>query len=192
MSRRPGRSIVLLVLFLSCSCVVAPPRPTHVQYPVVAAFADRDEVLEGTVDNNLATGTAYVEVVGEKSGLHCRGQGHLTNLAAAGLSCAGQQGDCALTCDDGSSLTCSYKLESCDSGYGAGLDQNTLGSPSGLAPTLSMRGPSYLPSVYSTQRPRSPKLLPRPQLKTPESNRRSPWVRDFLSRQTASSLQRTM
>jgi S1-C subfamily serine protease len=111
-------TLVVVVSLGLVSCLAVAP-PTHVQYPVVAAFEDREELFQGTVDNNLTNGTAYVEVVGEKSGIHCRGEGHLSSFG--GNSCTGQSGECALTCDDGASLTCKYQLETCDSGFGAGV-----------------------------------------------------------------------
>jgi S1-C subfamily serine protease len=114
-------SCVFLLLLSSCAAL-APTSATHVQYPVVAAFGNRDDVLQGTIDNNLMTGTAYVEVVSDNDSLHCRGEAHLTDRGV-GDSCAGGKGDCNLTCDNGESLLCKYRLQSCTSGFGAGLDQ---------------------------------------------------------------------
>jgi hypothetical protein len=115
-------SLVFLLLFSSCVVLAPTPTTTHVQYPVVAAFANRDDVLQGTIDNNLMTGTAYVEVVSDNDSLQCRGEAHLTDRGI-GDSCAGGKGDCNLTCDNGESLLCKYQLQSCTSGFGARLDQ---------------------------------------------------------------------
>lgn len=95
----------------------------HAEYPVVAVFADREEVFQGTVDNNLTSGTAYVDVAGESSGTRCRGEGHLTDLSVD-RSCTGGKGKCSLTCDDGTTLTCDYQLATCTSGFGVGKDQH--------------------------------------------------------------------
>jgi len=89
---------------------------------VVAAFANREDVYQGSIDNNLMNGTAFVDVSGESSGMHCRGEGHLTAIPNL-QSCEGGQGKCSLTCDDGTSLTCTYTLSSCATGYGVGADQ---------------------------------------------------------------------
>lgn len=113
---------VLVFSLVISSCAVQTPPPTHIQYPVVAAFANREDVYQGSIDNNLMNGTAYVDVAGESSGMHCRGEGHLTDIANT-QSCQGGQGKCSLTCDDGTSLTCTYTLSSCVSGQGVGEDQ---------------------------------------------------------------------
>jgi S1-C subfamily serine protease len=102
--------------------VVRTQASQHAEYPVVAVFADREEVFQGTVDNNLTSGTAYVDVAGESSGTRCRGEGHLTDLGVD-RSCTGGKGKCSLTCDDGTVLTCGYQLATCTSGFGVGRDQ---------------------------------------------------------------------
>jgi hypothetical protein len=99
-SPRLSHSLPLLVSLVISSCAVQTPPPTHIQYPVVAAFANREDVYQGSIDNNLMNGTAFVDVAGESSGMHCRGEGHLTDIANA-QSCQGGQGKCSLTCDDG-------------------------------------------------------------------------------------------
>lgn len=115
--------LVLAASLAASSCAMQAPQDTHVQFPVVAAFANKEEAFQGNIDNNFQTGTAFVDVAGESSGMHCRGEGHLTQLANS-ASCDGGKGDCNLTCDDGTILTCQYRLTSCTSGTGIGVDQN--------------------------------------------------------------------
>jgi S1-C subfamily serine protease len=110
-------------MLLGCFTPIGSGQPQHAQYPVLAVFADKEEVFQGTVDNNLETGTAYVDVAGESSGMICRGEGHLTDAGIA-PSCAGGKGKCSLTCDDGTALSCDYQLTSCASGFGVGEDQH--------------------------------------------------------------------
>jgi hypothetical protein len=72
-------------------CVIQTPAPatdTHVQYPVVAASDIRS--FAGTVDNNLATGTAYVDLQASDSNTRCRGEGHLVQRPAS--TCVGGAG----------------------------------------------------------------------------------------------------
>jgi S1-C subfamily serine protease len=112
-------SCLTLVL---CGCVIqttAPAPQSHTQYPVVAA--SQAETFAGTVDNNLATGTAYVDLLASGSQTRCRGEGHLVKSAAG---CTGGQGACSLQCDDGAVIECRYELRSCVSGYGLGLSDD--------------------------------------------------------------------
>jgi S1-C subfamily serine protease len=111
---------VLLVVagaMVMAGCVIqtaAPAPDSHAQYPVVAA--SQTETFAGTVDNNLATGTAYVDLEASGSQTRCRGEGHLVKPG-----CTGGQGECSLQCDDGTVIECRYELRSCLSGYGIGL-----------------------------------------------------------------------
>jgi S1-C subfamily serine protease len=95
--------------------------PDHVQYPVAGTFANRPEIFWGSIDNNLRQGTAFVQAVGEQTGIRCTGEGHLTQQP---VNCVGGKGACHVTCDDGTVVDCVYTLSTCTSGYGVGLDAN--------------------------------------------------------------------
>jgi hypothetical protein len=128
---RMSQSVAQLVRFLIAAlialtlpgCVIQTPSPrpqSHVEYPVVAA--SESETFAGTVDNNLMTGTAYVDLQSGNSDARCRGEGHLLQRPAS--TCVGGQGACSLKCDDGTAIECRYQLASCTSGYGIGLSQD--------------------------------------------------------------------
>jgi V8-like Glu-specific endopeptidase len=115
---------VITVLFaiggvLASGCLVVNVPSDHVEYPVAGAFSNREEIYWGNIDNNLRNGTAFVQAIGEQSGNRCTGEGHLAQPAA---NCVGGGGVCHVTCSDGTTLDCEYKLTSCTSGYGVGLD----------------------------------------------------------------------
>jgi len=115
-------------------CVIqTQARVTHVQYPVVAA--SESQTYSGTADNNLATGTAYVDLQASDGNARCRGEGHLVRRRA--LTCVGGIGACSLRCDDGSTIECRYQLGSCVSGYGLGLSQDRKWFAFSFGPNMS-------------------------------------------------------
>jgi S1-C subfamily serine protease len=123
-----------LIASMLWGCVIQTPAPdTHVQYPVLAA--SQNATYAGTVDNNLATGTAYVDLQAADSDTRCRGEGHLLQRPAS--TCAGGQGACSLQCDDGSIIECRYQLLSCVSGVGLGLSQDHKWFAFSFGPTMS-------------------------------------------------------
>lgn len=126
---------VSLITSMWWGCVIQTQAPdTHVQYPVVAASETQSYV--GTVDNNLATGTAYVDLQASDSDTRCRGEGHLEQQPAS--SCVGGQGACSLQCDDGVVLgECHYQLMSCLSGVGLGLSQDRKWFAFSFGPNMS-------------------------------------------------------
>jgi S1-C subfamily serine protease len=103
------------------------------QYPVVAASESR--TYTGTVDNNLAAGTAYVDLQASDSDTRCRGEGHLVQRPAS--TCVGGQGACSLRCEDGNIIECRYQLVSCVSGYGIGLSQDRKWFAFSFGPDMS-------------------------------------------------------
>ncbi len=136
-----ARALIRRIIFVSLigsmlwGCVIQARAPdTHVQYPVVAASDSQTYV--GTVDNNLATGTAYVDLQASDSDTRCRGEGHLEQGPAS--SCVGGQGACSLQCDDGVVLNeCHYQLISCLSGVGLGLSQDRKWFAFSFGPNMS-------------------------------------------------------
>ena len=118
------------------ACVIQAPqsqRQPHVEYPVVAA--SESETFAGTVDNNLMTGTAYVDLQSSSTDARCRGEGHLVQRPES--TCVGGQGACSLKCDDGTVIDCRYKLASCTSGTGLGLSQDRKWFAFSFGPAMS-------------------------------------------------------
>ncbi len=132
---RTRRAIsISLIAWMLWGCVIQTQAPeTHVQYPVVAASESR--TYAGTVDNNLATGTAYVDLQASDSDTRCRGEGHLVQKPAS--TCVGGQGACSLQCEDGAIIECRYQLVSCVSGVGLGLNQDRKWFAFSFGPTMS-------------------------------------------------------
>lgn len=123
---RTGSRVIwvgILALLAPTGCMTQPPAPVqqHVTYPVIAVT--QKQAYAGTVDNNLLTGTAYVEVENADTGADCRGEGHLVTLSPD-ASCKAGKGECNLTCDDGKQIACKYQLMSCTTGVGLGQDQD--------------------------------------------------------------------
>lgn len=126
--------VAFIALAFSSGCVIQTrPPDSHVQYPVVAA--SETLTFAGTVDNNLATGTAYVDLQASDSDARCRGEGHLVQRPVS--TCIGGQGACTLKCDDGSAIECRYQLASCTSGYGVGLSQDRKWFAFSFGPEMS-------------------------------------------------------
>ena len=107
--------LLLLVLTLS-GCA------THASYPVVGVFDRYNEVVLGTVNSDLTTGSSQLYVNSQVSGLRCWGTSQYTGSPAR--SCSGQGGVCSLQCNDGRVVSqCSYILSNCTSGTGRGEDK---------------------------------------------------------------------
>ena len=127
----------LLLAFIALAiqaCAIRPePSPSHVEYPVVAA--SETDTFAGTVDNNMMTGTAYVDLQAAGSDARCRGEGHLLQRPAS--TCVGGRGACSLTCDDGTVISCRYQLVSCVSGCGLGLSQDLKWFAFSFGPQMS-------------------------------------------------------
>jgi len=129
------RLLVVAGAMVMAGCVIqtaAPAPDSHTQYPVVAA--SQTETFAGTVDNNLATGTAYVDLEASASQTRCRGEGHLVKPTPG---CTGGQGECSLQCDDGTVIECRYELRSCLSGYGIGLSADRRWFAFSFGPAMS-------------------------------------------------------
>jgi S1-C subfamily serine protease len=129
-----GRLAAICCAVMLCGCVIQNQAPdSHLEYPVVAA--GEDQTFTGTVDNNPAAGTAYVELQASDTDDHCRGEGHLLKRHA--FTCAGEPGACRLQCDDGTTIECRYQLLSCDSGYGIGLSADRRWFAFSFGPRMS-------------------------------------------------------
>ncbi len=128
-----GLFLFAFIVLAFAACVIQAPPPSHAQYPVVAA--SEAETFAGTVDNNLMTGTAYVDLQASNSDARCRGEGHLVQRPAS--TCVGGQGACSLTCDDGTVIACRYQLVSCVSGCGLGLSHDLKWFAFSFGPRMS-------------------------------------------------------
>lgn len=72
MSKSISLALIAPVVLSGCSA----------HYPVVGSFDDFDEVLYGTVDHNLANGTAYVQLEGKVAKMKCAGNSQVTYIPA--------------------------------------------------------------------------------------------------------------
>ncbi len=94
-----------------------------VTYPVVGSFINYNEVVRGTVHNNLWTGTAYIEIEAQVTKVRCRGNSYVTYVPPYSFTTAGQRGKAQLTCDDGRVMEAEYVILSGTKGIGSGYDQ---------------------------------------------------------------------
>lgn len=102
------------------------------KYPVVGSFDDFNEVFLGSVDHNLSTGRAFIQVEAEKAGFKCTGNSRVVHIPASNRIagaflipyCKGQRGEAVLTCNDGRRIDADWTAETCTTGYGSGYDQN--------------------------------------------------------------------
>lgn len=95
-------------------------------YPVVGSFEDFNEVVYGSVDHNLANGTAFIQVEGKNSKMRCTGNSRVTYIPPISYvipTCAGQRGVADLSCNDGRKIQANWSAKSCTTGVGSGYDQ---------------------------------------------------------------------
>lgn len=92
------------------------------KYPVVGAFDGFNEVFIGTVNQNSANGTAYIEVESKNSGVKGRGSSRVTYIPAFSMG-GNQRGEADLTFDDGRNVKAHWTSKSLTSGFGSGHDQ---------------------------------------------------------------------
>lgn len=92
------------------------------QYKLVGTFERYNEYFVGDLNHNLMVGRADIVVVGQNSGLTCRGHSEVTYKPPFGIGCAGQRGIAVMQCDDGRVVDATWEAESCTSGFGRGVD----------------------------------------------------------------------
>lgn len=104
--------VVLWGLFSGC-----------VKYPVVGSYYNK-EVLIGTVDHKLFSGTSYAQVEGQLHKVRCEGNTYATYAPLFTLSGAGYGGDGELSCSDGRIFKIQWETLTWGTGYGTGRDQH--------------------------------------------------------------------
>lgn len=92
------------------------------KYPVVGSYYNK-EVLIGTADHRVFSGTSYFQVDGRSRKLHCEGDSYATYAPLFTLSGAGYGGEGELKCDDGRIFKVDWASLSWSTGYAVGRDQ---------------------------------------------------------------------
>lgn len=95
----------------------------RVSYLGVGSFDDYNEMLVGGAIAP-GDGTSEIYLVAKESGTECTGASVLTYVPESTFSCAGQKGVFHIECTDGRVVDGNLILESCDTGWGSGLDQS--------------------------------------------------------------------
>jgi len=93
------------------------------QFPVVGSYYNK-EVLIGTVDHKLFSGTSYFQIDGRSRKVHCEGNSYATYAPLFTLSGAGYGGEGELKCDDGRIFKVDWAALSWGTGYAVGRDQH--------------------------------------------------------------------
>ena len=93
------------------------------KYPVVGSYYNK-EVLIGTADHRVFSGTSYFQVDGRSRKVHCEGNSYATYAPLFTLSGAGYGGKGELKCDDGRIFQVDWAALSWGTGYAVGRDQH--------------------------------------------------------------------
>ncbi len=109
-----------LVVFLVCAVLFSGCAVTR---KVVGEAEGYNELYYGEVVMDMA-GAATMKVTARKSGVTCSGSAHITRRGASLYSCVGQGGVFRTICTDGRRINGTYDVETCESGYGEGKDQD--------------------------------------------------------------------
>ena len=109
--------VVLGLLLTNCT----------VKYNVVGKYEEFNEVFIGTVNSDLMTGTAVIEVETVPSKMKCNGNSRITFIPASNYFipgyCAGQKGVATLMCSLTGRVEGTFTATSCTKGYGTGYDK---------------------------------------------------------------------
>lgn len=108
-------SAILLTLLLLSGCAVT--------RKVVGEAAGYSDLYYGEVVMDMA-GSATMRVASKKSGVTCSGNARITHYGVSMWTCAGQGGKFRSQCTDGRQIIGTYEVETCDSGFGEGKDQD--------------------------------------------------------------------
>ena len=93
------------------------------KYPIVGSYYYKD-VLIGTADYNLFSGTSYVQVEGRLRKVRCEGNTYGTYAPLFSLNGSGHGGEGEFKCTDGNIFKVQWATLSWSTGYGVGQDQN--------------------------------------------------------------------
>lgn len=120
------RKIIIMMLLVAVASLYG----CTVKYPVVGVLADNtadNNMLYGTVEHNLAMGTAYIVMQGEKPKIKCSGTSQVIYIPPISYIlpvCEGQRGVAILNCDDSRIIDAQWTAISCTTGAGTGTDKN--------------------------------------------------------------------
>ena len=110
---------IVVLGFLLTNCTV--------KYNVVGKYEEFNEVFIGTVNSDLMTGTAVIEVETVPSKMKCNGNSKITFIPASNYFipgyCAGQKGVATLMCSLTGRVEGTFTATSCTKGYGTGYDK---------------------------------------------------------------------
>lgn len=113
------------ILFLSLLCFFI--TNCTVKYKVVGKYEEFNEVFIGTVNSDLMTGTAVIEVETVPSKMKCNGNSRITFIPASNYFipgyCGGQKGVATLMCSLTGRVDATFTAKSCTKGYGTGYDK---------------------------------------------------------------------
>lgn len=113
--RAKSFAILLVVASLLGGCAVT--------RKVVGEAAGYSDLYYGEVVMDMA-GSATMKVTSRMTGVTCSGTARLTHYGVSKFSCAGQGGKFRTLCTDGRQINGIYDVETCDSGFGEGKDQD--------------------------------------------------------------------
>lgn len=124
------------------------------KYPVVGSYYNK-EVLIGTADHRVFSGTSHFQVDGRSRKVHCEGDSYATYAPLFTLSGAGYGGEGELKCSDGINFKVRWESLSWGTGYGVGNDQHgermtfVYGMEQGEAEDFLQKG---LPAILKASR----------------------------------------
>lgn len=94
---------------------------------MVGKYEEFNEVFIGTVNSDLMTGTAVIEVETVPSKMKCNGNSRITFIPASNYFlpgyCGGQKGVATLMCSLTGRVDATFTAKSCTKGYGTGYDK---------------------------------------------------------------------
>jgi hypothetical protein len=93
-------------------------------YPVIGIFDDHNEVFKSTIQEKSLAGDTQILMQGQDTGLNCTVFYRPTSIAPNGYDCAGQEGECFGTCEDGRRFQGAWKATSCSALVANATDQN--------------------------------------------------------------------
>ena len=115
------KQILLIIFFglILTNCTV--------KYKVVGKYEEFNEVFIGTVNSDLMSGTAVIEVETVPSKMKCSGNSRINFIPASNYLipgyCKGQKGIATLMCSLTGRVEGTFTTKSCTKGYGTGFDK---------------------------------------------------------------------
>jgi len=118
MKTRLASIIILIFVLTGCSTITM---------PVVGKFSDYNEVMVGSIENDLWSTWNFIQIEGKITKTRCTGKSEVTYIPPLQYlipHCAGQKGEARLKCDNGREVTAYWTAKGCKAGHGTGYDQD--------------------------------------------------------------------